>query len=417
MINPIDNPGQIAAEREAIALLATDVVQAGRAQVERLWRSGWGDRIPDEARPHFASMMDEYLANWVFKAVAADANHPRFVRNFIGAYAWHGHQVPGTRAAGENPDNIYRLAGIANGNSYRVTGRPVGAEPANVSFTLTGNYGTTVTIQTIENHELRREADGSFLITIDDQPPNGRPNHMTTAPGVKFLYVRDSMEDWGREGPLDLHIELAGGPKADPLTQEVMAREAVRRACEDVYLHFWFQSGFLNIAPNVVHNLPIARGTGGLVTQGLSKGHFSLGEDDAVIVEYEPAGAAYVAVQLSSWLFRSIESDTCTSSLSRAQSVVDPDGKVRLVIARQDPGVANWLDCGGFREIIYMHRWQGLPAEPVNGGPHASARTVKLNQLRRDLPPSTVWFDAGQRAKQLRRRKAEYDRRITTNPA
>lgn len=417
MINPIDNPGQIAAERDAIALLDTEIVRAGRQQIERLWRSGWADSIPDEARPHFGSMMDEYLANWVFKAVSADGNHPRFVRNFIGAYTWHGHDVPGTRTAGENPDNIYRLAGIAHGNSYIVTGRPVGTEPANVSFTLTGNYGTTVTIQTIENHQLKREADGSFEITIDSEPANGRPNHMTTAPGVKFLYVRDTMEDWGRETPLDLQIVLIGSPAADPLTHEAMAREAVRRACEDVYLHFWFQSGFLNIAPNVVHNLPVARGTGGLVTQGLAKGHFSLGEDDAVIIEYEPAGAAYAAVQLSSWLFRSIECDRITSSLTRAQSVVDPDGKVRLVIARWDPGVANWLDCGGFREIITMHRWQGLPAEPVNGGPHAAVRTVKLDQLRRELPAGTVWFDEAQRAAQLRQRKAEYDRRLAINPA
>lgn len=415
MINPVDNPGQIAAERDVIALLKTDIVRAGRQQVERLWRSGWGDNIPDEVRPHFGSMMDEYLANWVFKAVAADGNYPRFVRNFIGAYSWHGHDVPGTRAAGENPDNIYRLAGIRHGNSYRVDGRPVGGEPGNVSFTLTGNYGTTITIQTVENRQLLRQADGSFVITIDDKPANGRPNHMTTAPGVKFLYVRDSMEDWARETPLDLRIELIGSPTAAPVSQEAVAREAVRRACEDVYLHFWFQSGFLNIAPNVVHNLPIARGTGGLVTQGLSKGHFSLGDDDAAIIEYEPAGAAYVAVQLSNWLFRSLDCDRRTSSLTRAQSVVDADGKVRLVISRRDPGVANWLDCVGFREIIYMHRWQGLPTDPVNGGPHASSRTVKLDQLHRELPRGTVWFNEAQRAAQRAQRKAGYDRRLATN--
>jgi hypothetical protein len=415
LINPTDNPDQIAAERDAIALLESDIVRDGRQQVDRLWRSGWADSIPDEVRPYFDSMVDEYLANWVFKAVSSDGNYPRLVRNFCEPYSWHGHNVPGTRAAGENPDNVYRMAGIYHGNSYKISGRPVGIEPANVSLTLTGNYGTTVTIQTLESHQLQRAPDGSFEITVDDLPANGRANHMTTAPGVKFLYVRDSMDDWERETPLDLQIQLVSTPKADPLTHEMMAREAVRRASEDVFLYFWYQSGFLNIAPNVLHNLPVAHGTGGLVTQGLTKGHFNLGDDEAAIIEYEPAGAAYVAVQLTNWIFRSLDADRCTSSLTRAQSIVDSDGKVRLVIARRDPGVANWLDCRNFREVIYMHRWQGLPGEPANGGPHALGRVVKLDQLHRDLPPETVWFDKTQRSEQLARRKAAYDRRFALN--
>src|SRR3546814_9573641 len=72
-----------------------------------------------------------------------------------------------------------------------------------------------------------------------------------------------------------------------------------------------------------------------------------LGPDDAAILEYDPAGAGYAAVQLTEWLYRSRDYHRIQSSLTAAQSAIDRDGRIRLVIARRDPGVWNWLDTGG----------------------------------------------------------------------
>jgi hypothetical protein len=319
-------------------------------------------------------------------------------------------------AFGDNTDNTYRLAGIAHGTRYRVTGRILDHEPANVTFTLVSNYGTSVTIQTLELHKLERQSDGAFVITIDSEPAQGRPNHMMTAPHVKFLFVRDSKEDWARETPVELHIERLGAPKAPPLTREEMAERGLFRARDDIGLYHWFQCGFTAIRPNTVKPAVVARGaTGGLVTQATARGHLQLGPDDAVIYDYDPAGAGYVAVQLSDWFLRSLDPKTRQSSLTQAQSHVSADGRVRLVISRQDPGVANWLDCGAFGNILIMHRWQRMPDTPVRGGPHVQARMVKLDKLRAELPPDTVWFTAQQRAAQIAARQAAYARRITEN--
>jgi len=410
--NPIDNPHQIAAEQDVIALWQDERVKAARDLVGRMWKTGWGDTPPDEVRPLIEPHIDEYMTNWLFKAAASDAQHPRFVRDFMPAYSWRGHDVPGARTGGDNPDNIYRLAGIAHGTHYRVTGRVLDEEPANVSFTLVGNYGTSVTIQTIENQQLEREPDGGFVITIDDQPANGRPNHLTTAPHVKFLFVRDSMEDWARETPLNLSIERLGEPKAPPLTRDQMAERAAFRAREDVPLYHWFQCAWTSLRPNSMGPAETLRGMGGLVTQGLSKGYFRLAPDEAVIIDYEPAGAGYVSIQLSDWLYRSMDAGMVQSSLTRAQSAISSDGRVRAVIARCDPGVANWLDCAGFENVLVLHRWQALPPQPVNGGPQVQTRIVKLDQLREALPSDTAWFTPEQRAEQLAARKAAYARRI-----
>jgi hypothetical protein len=417
MRNPIDNPAQIAAEDDVIALWREERVKAGRQAIGHAWKTGWADTAPDEIRPLIETYLDEYVTNWLFKGVASDTQHPRFVRDFMPAYRWHGRDVPGACTGGDNTDNTYRLAGIAHGTRYRVTGRILDREPANVTFTLVGDYGTSVTIQTLELHKLEQQSDGSFVITIDSEPAQGRLNHMTTAPHVKFLFVRDSMEDWAHETPLELHIERLGQPNAPPLTREQMAERGLFRGREDVALYHWFQCGFTAIRPSMVKPAVIARGaTGGLVTQATARGHLQLGPDDAAIYDYDPAGAGYVAVQLSDWFLRSLDPKTRQSSLTQTQSHVSADGRVRLVIARQDPGVANWLDCGAFENILIMHRWQRMPDIPLRGGPHVQARMVKLDRLRAELPADTVWFTPQQRAGQIAARQAAYARRITQNP-
>jgi hypothetical protein len=412
MTNPIANPGQFAAERDVVAMWDDSRVKASRAQVERLFQMGFVDRIPEASRPLLPAFCDEYATNWLFKAAASDAQHPRFVRNFMPAHHWHGHDVPGARTGGDNPDNCYRLAGIAHGTAYRVNGRILDRKPANISFTLTANYGTSRTVQTLEDHNMVFSDNGEFVITIDDQPANGRVNHMTTAPEVKFLFVRDSMMDWAAETPLQLEIERLGAAKADPISVDEMAARTAFRMADDCHLYFWFQNAWSGITPNKVIPPGGPRGGGGLVTQALSLGNFDLGGDDVAILEYNPAGASYVAIQLTEWLYRSLDYHQRQSSLTAAQSAIDSDGLVRLAIARRDPGVANWLDTGGVQEVFTILRWQALAAEPVNGGPAAKLTMSTYDQLKADLPADTLWVDAAQRKARLDARIAAYQRRI-----
>ena len=417
MINPVDNAGQVAAEDDVIALWLDERILAAREHAERLWRNAWADRIPDESAAGIGSAVDEYMTNWLFKATASDSQHPRFVRNFMPPHRWHGHDVPGARTGGDNPDNTYRLAGIAYGTRYRVTGRALGREPANTTFTLVGDYGTSVTIQTIESHALERQDDGSFVITIDEQPANGRRNHITTAPHAKFLYVRDSMEDWASETPYALEIERLGPAASAPISRDEMAHRAAFRTRDDVPLYFWFQSTFINMTPNSWKLLPANRGTGGLVTQVIGRGWFELGLEDAVIIDFQPGGAAYSAIQMGSWLFQSIEAHRLTSSLTRAQCVPDSNGRIRAVISRQDPGVANWLDCGGLSRVMAMLRWQGVNSASPHGDEDLgfSARMVRLDDLRKVLPADTCYFTSAQREAQRADRNAAFARRYALN--
>lgn len=412
MFNPLANDDQFAAEADVAAMWQLPEIQKVRAHAGALWRLAYGEDVPDGASPCFEAAMDEFVTNYLFKAAACDPFHPRFVRDFMAAYAWSGQVVPGARMGGDNPDNCYRLAGIAHGSAYRVHGHPVACEPANVSFTLVGNWGTSVTVQTVELADFVRDADGGFIITIDDQPADGRPNHMTTTPQVKFLFVRDSMANWAIETPLALSIERLGNEAPAPLTLAQKAERAASRLTEEVPLYYWFTRLFSGRPANSMTNPAAVASIGGLVTQASSGGRLDLGPEDAAIIRYDPAGASYCGPVLYDWWFRSIDAAERQSSLTAAMSQVDNDGWVTCVACARDPGVYNWLDTGGLLHSLALIRWQELPTNPVRGGPAIDLRIVHFDQLDAELPATIARIDAAGRAKQWAARKSAYSRRI-----
>ncbi len=409
--NPIANAGQFAAEEEVRNMWALPQTRAARDHAAQLWRVGHGTDIPDGLLDSFDSAMDGWVTNYLFKATAIDPAAPRIVRNFMPGYRWQGGDVPDARMGGDNPDNCYRLAGIAPGGRYRVSGRILDARPAHASFTLVENWGTSVTAQTLELPGIVVDEDGSFTISIDGEPADGRSNHLTSTPRTKFLFIRDSMMDWGRETPLDLSIERLDD--AAPLDLEQRLDEALRRMREDVPLYYWF---FRLSAGKPVNTMvqPIrVAGYGGLVTQASSLGHFHLEDDQAAIVRFDPAGACYNSFQMAMWWYRSIDAHRIQSGLTGAQAEHDADGTISLVVSARDPGIANWVDTGGLRDLLPMIRWQGIPTTQVREGPRHWLDIVPFAEIDRHIPADATRIDAAERAARIARRQREWDRRTT----
>ena len=141
--NPIANAGQFAAEEEVRQMWALPQTRDARDAAARLWRVGHGTDIPEGLLGSFDAAMDGWISNYLFKAAAMDPIAPRLVRNFMPGYRWQGGDVPDARMGGDNPDNCYRLAGIAHGGRYCIIGRVVERQPVHASFTLVENWGTS----------------------------------------------------------------------------------------------------------------------------------------------------------------------------------------------------------------------------------------------------------------------------------
>jgi hypothetical protein len=97
---------------------------------------------------------------------------------------------------------------------------------------------------------------------------------------------------------------------------------------------------------------------GGLATQYSSVGHFELRPDQALIITLPVTDAPYLGFQLGSMWYISLDYINHQTSLNNTQAQADPDGKIRIVVADQNPGVTNWVETLGHRRGFLQFRWQ-----------------------------------------------------------
>jgi hypothetical protein len=136
-----------------------------------------------------------------------------------------------------------------------------------------------------------------------------------------------------------------------------------------------------------VNTLTVPRSTpGGLASQFSSLGHYELAEDQALVVTVPVCEAApYQAIQVGSKWYVSTDYEHYQSSLTKAQSQADPDGRFRYVVSTRNPGIANWLDTTGHDKGVMMLRWQRLSRDlTAEDGP--TLEVVPFDDLPEHLP-------------------------------
>ncbi|MFC7495182.1 MULTISPECIES: hypothetical protein [unclassified Nocardioides] len=260
----------------------------------------------------------------------------------------------------DNPDAIYFNAYLKEGVEYVVRG--VRGTSADLSFQVMGGAYTADSAATsmlaFDDRELDIEDDGSFEFTY------------VAEPGAKTMIVREVFNDWDTETRGLLWIERTDtvGVAAKPLTRERLARKyevAAKLLTGSIQTWFAFPQFFERKEPV---NQPTAPQStpGGLSSQRSSIGHYELADDEALIVTVpECIDCAYQAIQIGSDWYVSTDYETHQTSLTKAQAVVDPDGRMRFVISERSPAgegraIANWLECLGHRTGSIMLRWQRL---------------------------------------------------------
>lgn len=400
---------QQSVERRALEIWERPQVRAARERSSHYWRAAMEPDWDAGAQAMFQPAMDEYAFNYVLKAAVSDAEHPQIAQIFLPAHDSFGESVPGSRIGGDNPDNIYRFIGIAHGAAYRLHGRAEADAPTNVSYTLVANYGCTDTVATIESHQLDYDEDGGFVISIDDAPAEGRPNHLQTRPGTCFLFIRDTLANWTSERANRLRIERLTAPARDPLTIDEMSDRAARAMFENVTLYYWYQRT-CQFPVNGMNPAFRSGYVGGLVTQAGSFGGFRLAADEAMIVRIDPGGARYSSIVAHDMYYRTIDAGDRPSCFNPSQTVLGADGIATYVFAHSDPGVANWVDLAGLPGSIILQRWQALPEGELRAA--SAAQHVKLGELDRLLGADVGSVTTAEREQQIEARRASYRRRL-----
>jgi hypothetical protein len=283
----------------------------------------------------------------------------------------------------DNPDAIYFNAYLDEGASYEVSG--VRGTTTDLSFqVMDGNYsadGAPTSVAAFDDRELDVAADGSFSWRFG--PELGLKKGAT-------LIVREVYDDWNTEDRGTIRIQrldTAGKPRGPFEMDRVAKRYAVAAKMLVGKINTWFAFPEWFTYKEPVNTLTVPKSTpGGLASQFSSIGHYDLADDQAMVVTVPVCDAApYQAIQIGSRWYVSTDYEHHQTSLTRAQSQADPDGKLRYVISERNPGIANWLETTGHPQGVMMLRWQRVARElTADDGP--AVEVVGFDDLATHLP-------------------------------
>jgi hypothetical protein len=354
--------------------------------------------------PHIETEADrleglQYLAGCVAACIHLafdyERDHP-FLQSGTG---------PFTKMGLDNPDTLYFGCRVHADHDYLVTGTR--GTTTDLSFQLLGGEYTDENVPgsqaAFDDRELDIADDGSFEWRL-------RP----TSPGQ--LVIREVYGDWSqRRGTVAVSRLDTAGTAPPPLTRETIekryataGKQLVNRVKTWLRFPQWF---YLNIPVNTMVAPRLT--PGGLATQYSSAGHFELGPEQALVITLPVSDAPYLGFQLGSMWYISLDYINHQTSLNASQAQADPDGKIRIVVTDQNPGVTNWVETLGHRRGFLQFRWQRVSRQLTEAdGP--SVELVDFNAVPAALPyyEHNKISDDGWRARIAHRQKQVANRML-----
>ncbi|AQT79926.1 hypothetical protein B1R94_12575 [Mycolicibacterium litorale] len=406
--DPVATPSQHDQELAALELIQHPTVQAAYRDVAATWLGR--SKASDAMRAIFAPAFEEVMFSAAMWSSNQDKLRPKVTCITRLEHPVGGTRVPGSRWGIDNPDTVYRVIPISGDERYEIRGRVGENRMTENYFTLwDANMGT---VAVLNGRTMEVESDGSFRITVDRDPANGRPNHIQSTPDAHEFYIRDVLLDWGRDDPNHLSVQRLGGEPT------VRARTLDEQATATADMMAYFANftgklshGIYKMPPNHFNLAWSADKVGAMRNQVYVMGRFDLAEGEAFVVDVSDGGAEYFTVPLSNIWGTTLELVDRTGSLNKAQSVANDDGTFTYVISPTDPGVANWIDSNGLREGILTLRMAEFGPSGPTEDLGARGRVIKLDRLDNEVP-DLAKISPQERVRQLASRRTDYLRRL-----
>jgi hypothetical protein len=336
----------------------------------------------------------------------------------------HPFVTPTRKLGGDVADFTYRQAWIDGQHQYRISGRRGTARFFNLTvqgtrpdFAMSGApslhepFGD-VPEANLFGHQLRCDADGTFDLFIGGEPRDH--NWLPLTPGSRKLFIREGFDGWD-ETPTPLTIERIGmdGPRAVPDAAHMIAAmdwagTFLTGAMRDWPNHAYQHSGGV-VDPALINQFPPDKAANSAddAKRGRMAAHmvWALAADEALIVEMD-AHDGFWMFGMGGVFMGSLDFLHRPVSYTPARTATGADNVVRLVIAHDDPGVANWLDTQGFGHgnLTYRNLLSQNPAA-------FRTRLVKRDALLSALPADTPMVTPTQRETERLRRYRSIKRR------
>jgi hypothetical protein len=326
----------------------------------------------------------DYLAGSIRASLqmawAYGKSHPFFVTS-TGPY---------TKMGLDNPDTLYYHANVEADAEYVITGTR--GTTADLSFqVLKGDYTATDVPggdDAFDDRRLDIEPDGSFTLRFGPPKDDPGPNYFVLGEGSSMLAVREVYGDWSaQKGQIRIErVDTVGTAPEEAGLAQITRRYHVAGKMLLSRINTWFNFPKWFYLDLPVNTLTAPRLTpGGLSTQFSSVGHYDLADHEAMVITVPKSDAPYQGFQLGSMWYISLDYVNHQTSLNTAQAQVDPDGMIRLVVSKQNPGIANWIETTGKQRGIAQFRWQRV-SRTLTESDGPSVEIIDVGDVAAHLP-------------------------------
>jgi hypothetical protein len=194
--------------------------------------------------------------------------------------------------------------------------------------------------------------------------------------------------DWQREEPASIAIEQIGAEGQPPASMgparmaEILDDAAAWVESNALFWLPWMEEYHRQEAQGVFNQAQQYEPGAEAVRYGNNA--YNLAPGEALVLEGIPPRARYWSFQLQNNAMVSMDYRNRQTSLNSEQVHLDSDGKYRIVVSREDPGVANWLDTCGRASGLLIWRWVW-----TEDNPHVGLQRVRHAELPETLPSDT----------------------------
>ena len=312
-------------------------------------------------------------ASLEMKVTKGDATRPAFT-DWMSDYR---------KFLGDSPDAIYHSAQLSGDHRYEVSGNRRDAEY--LSFSLYGRQinGWNRAAASLSTKDMRLDAQGNFRIIISEKKPEQADvDWLPLEDDIHMVMVRQYYH--GREGKsvAEFTIRNLAAPEYAQTNEDQLAL-AFRKAAGffgDTVDGAIALSAMLSDAPNDIDPPPSYSADFGGVFYPTSDNEyygnwFSLGVDEALVIEGAVPDAPYWGVSLQNRWMQSLDYLHHQSALNDHQ-IETSNGRYRIVVSPRRPPSGNWLDTAGMREGLLSIRYQQSEQSEM-----PSVKLVKFSEL------------------------------------
>ena len=279
---------------------------------------------------------------------------------------------PTRLVGGPNPDGRYLLAMIRGDRGYRVTG----TRGSTTYLGLQVLAGTGMTPRRmaayVSDTDLKLDGGRFALVFTATEPV---PAELDGAQWVQIpldatsIVVREYIADADTEQSATLNIEPLGArrpPKS--VSDDEVAEQFTAMAwtiMKLTTLHRTIKPELMEQPNTLVTSKAADLGDADTTPDNLYMlGTFRLGDDESLVLEFEPPDTRYWNITLENIWHECLEPRRRHSSVTNKGVARDADGVVRIAIGANDFGHGHWLDTGGRHRGFVVFRWLDTPEPP-----------------------------------------------------